>query len=62
MVSFKNKHPEIESVHHIIAETEIIIPSMTGVLIPGTLNENNSFRYGLIENPISNSSLKKGYR
>lgn len=59
MILFKNKHPEIQSVHHIISETEILIPSKTDVLIPGNLNEKNNFRYSLIENPISNSSLKK---
>lgn len=46
---FKNKNTEMKSIYQIIEGTEIAIHPRTATLISGTLNENNSFRFGLIE-------------
>lgn len=53
---FKTKNPEIKSVHQEIPGTEILIPRSRG--IQKTLNENNSFRFDLIEYPDTYGSIK----
>lgn len=46
VASFKIKNREIKSVHQVLVGTEIL---MTDTLIPVSLNENNSLRFGFIE-------------
>lgn len=55
---FINKNPEIKSVQHVKTGTEIIMPPRTDIFIRGSLNKNNSFRFGLIEYPKTNNSIK----
>lgn len=49
---FKNQNPKFKSVQEVISGTEIITPPLTVTSSPGTLNENNSFRFGNTNNSI----------
>ena len=54
---FKTKYEDFKPVHQVTAKCETTIPPRNETIVLGIINEDNNFRYGLIQYPSIDESV-----